>query len=248
MTLTLDDLADTPITTLQEGASPGLWAVVGVPQGEGPWPVVVLVHEIFGIDEQMRKQVVHLTNLGYLVVMPDLFSAGGMRKCVVSTMKSLSSGKGRAYADLASARQWALDRPDASGAVGILGFCMGGGFALMTASAYDAASVNYGTLPQDLSVLEHSCPIVASYGGKDVTLKGAAEKLETALTGFGVTHDIKEYPDAGHVFMNEELNGFPWLRPIVRVMNFGPNPEAAVDAWARIEAFFSEHLAAPPTQ
>lgn len=63
------------------------------------------------------------------------------------------------------------------------------------------------------------------------------------LTGLDIPHDIKEYPEAGHVFMNSELNGWPWLRPIVRVLNFGPNPEAASDAWIRIDAFFGEHLA-----
>lgn len=58
----------------------------------------------------------------------------------------------------------------------------------------------------------------------------------------GVPHDSKEYADAGHVFMNENLNGPPAIRPLVRVMNVGPNPEAAADAWPRVGGFFDEYL------
>ena len=100
-----------------------------------------------------------------------------------------------------------------------------------------------GILPQDLdSAFEHSCPVVASYGGKDVTLRGAATKIDVALTKHGVEHDVMEYPDAGHVFMNEKLNGPGWIKPIVRVMNFGPDPASAAHAWKRIDAFLRAHL------
>lgn len=245
-----DTLEDIVITTALDDATPGLKGVLGIPAGEGPWPAVVVVHEAFGVDEEMRKQVAHLASLGYLALMPDLFTAGGMMRCIGATMKALQSGKGRAYADIEAARQLLLARPDSNGAVGVIGFCMGGGFALMTAaSGYDggesgfaAASVNYGILPKDLDAIEHSCPVVASYGGLDGTLKGAAAKLEQKYTQLGVAHDVKEYPQAGHVFMNDKLNGPPIIRPLVRVMNFGPNPEAAADAWKRITAFFDEHL------
>jgi carboxymethylenebutenolidase len=250
MPVTVADLVDIVIAHRDPEASDVLRGVLAVPDGPGPWPAVVVVHELFGIDDEMRKQLAHLANLGYLAVMPDLFSMGGMRKCLIGTMSSLRSGRGRAYADIEAARQFVLDRPDATGAVGVLGFCMGGGFALMTAaSGFGAASTNYGQLPSDLdAALEGACPVVGSYGGRDVTLKGAAAKLDAALTRHGIPHDIKEYSDAGHVFMNDQLNGWPWIRPIVRVLNFGPNPRAAADAWARIDAFFGEHLAAPASR
>lgn len=246
MTVTPSDLIDIVIDTAGEGASPGLKGVVGVPEGAGPWPAVVVVHEIFGVDEEMRKQVAHLASMGYLALMPDLYTAGGTGRCLVGTMRAMRSGKGRAYLDIEAARQWLLNRDDGTGAVGILGFCMGGGFALMTAaSGFDAAAVNYGMLPVDLEVtLENACPVVGSFGGKDGTLKGAADTLELTLARKRIPHDVKEYPEAGHVFMNQKLNGPAWIRPLVRVMNFGPNPEAAADAWSRIDDFFSTHLAA----
>ena len=241
--MTLEDIV---LSYDVDGMSKNLEAVLGIPDGEGPWPAVVVMHEIFGIDEEMRKQVAHIASLGYLALMPNLFTEGGMRRCVSATMRALSRGTGRAYADIESARQTLLADPRSTGRVGAIGFCMGGGFALMTAdSGFDAAAVNYGILPEDLdTALDGACPLVTSYGGKDVTLKNATAKLDAVLTAKGIPHDSKEYPDAGHVFMNERLNGPAVIRPLVRVMNFGPEPVAAADAWKRIDAFFGEHLAA----
>jgi len=247
MTVAVEDLQNITIDNDQQGASVGLHGVLGVPQGEGPWPIVVVVHEAFGIDAEMRKQVAHLATLGYLALMPDLFTEGGMRKCIFATMRAMRSGTGRAFADIEAARQWLLKRDDSTGAVGVIGFCMGGGFALMTAAGrgFDAASANYGMLPGDMeAAFENACPVIGTYGGKDGSLKGATAKLETALTKQRVTHDLKEYPDAGHAFLNELPTGPGWFRPLARVMHFGPNPQAAVDAWGRIDSFFQEHLVA----
>jgi carboxymethylenebutenolidase len=242
--MTAPTLLDIALQSPVSGTSEHLAAVVGMPAGDGPWPGVVVLHEAFGVDDQMRKQVAHLAGMGYLAVMPNLFSDGGMRRCISATMRSLSTGTGRAYADIEAARLWLLDREDCTGSVGVLGFCMGGGFALMTLSTgFDVASVNYGLLPNDLdAALENACPVVTSYGGRDVTLRGASAKLEAALTRQGVPHDVKEYPTAGHVFLNESLNGPAIIRPLVRVMHFGPDPVAAADAWQRIGSFLDAHL------
>ena len=81
---------------------------------------------------------------------------------------------------------------------------MGGGFALLMAPrGFAASSANYGLLPKDPErALRGACPIVASYGGKDRCCKGAAGKLERALEHVGVEHDVKEYPEANHSFLN----------------------------------------------
>jgi carboxymethylenebutenolidase len=243
MTVTPADLTDIVIEQTVPGASRVLKAVLATPEAKGPWPAVVVVHEAFGIETEMRKQAAHLASLGYLTLMPDLFSDGGARRCLVATMRSMRTGEGRAYADIESARQWLLASPDATGAVGVIGFCMGGGFALMTAANFDVASVNYGMLPKDLEVtLEHACPIVGSYGGKDNSLKNAASTLDTALTHLGIEHDVKEYPDAGHAFLNEKTSDSVFMKPLARVLGLGPNPEASVDAWNRIDSFLKAHL------
>lgn len=240
-------VTDIVIDHKPKGASVVLRGLLATPAGNGPWPAVVVVHEAFGIEAEMRKQIVHLASLGYLAVMPDLYSDGGARKCLVATMKAMRSGTGRAYLDIEAARQYVLALPDAIGTVGVIGFCMGGGFALMTASSgFDAASTNYGMLPQDPDeALAEACPVIGSYGAIDSSLKGAASALEKTLTRHKVVHDVKEYPNAGHAFLNEAPTGPVWFRPLARVMKMGPNPDAAADAWERIDAFFREHLQAP---
>lgn len=227
-----------------EGQSKRLRGVFGVPRGTGPWPGVVIMHEAFGVDEEMRKHVARLAGMGYLALMPDLFSDGGFRRCISATTRAMASGEGRAYADIESARQTLLSDSRCTGKVGAIGFCMGGGFALMTVgTGFDAAAVNYGILPRDLeTAFEDSCPIVTSYGKKDKTLRGATATLDAVLTRKGVAHDSAEYPNAGHAFMNDRLNGPPIIRPLVRVMNFGPEPDSAKDAWSRVERFFAKYL------
>ncbi|PRZ42232.1 carboxymethylenebutenolidase [Antricoccus suffuscus] len=225
------------------GSNP-LRGYLATPSGAGPWPGVVMIHEVFGLDDVMRRQADRLARAGFLTLAVDLYSAGGARRCLVSTMRAMMSGKGRAFADIEAGRSWLLDSADCTGKVGVIGFCLGGGFALLTAgTGFDAASANYGQLPKDVdAVLSGACPIVGSYGGRDFTLKGAAAKLDAALTRAGVVHDVKEYPDAGHAFLNDAASGPRPLRPLLRVAGMGPEPSAATDAWHRIDEFFDTHL------
>lgn len=243
-------VVETTISPLLDGGSPKLSGVLCRPEGEGPWPGVVIVHEAFGVTDVMRRQVQRMAEAGYIVLMPDLFVAGGARKCLSATFRALMSGKGRAWVDIESARQMLAARDDCTGAIGVLGFCMGGGFALGAATrGFAAASANYGRLPKELDeALAGACPIVGSYGGRDSSLKGAAAKLEAELTKLDVPHDVKEYPQAGHSFLNEEESGSMAFRFVMkRFLHLGPNPEAAADAWQRIDGFFAEHLAASAT-
>jgi len=230
-----------------EGASAGLTGEFVLPAGEGPWPGVVLVHEAFGVNDVMRRQAERFARAGYIALMPDLFTEGGARKCLSQTFRELNSGTGRSFADIESARQLLIARHDCTGEVGVIGFCMGGGFALAAASlGFGVASANYGRLPKEIDqALAGACPIVGSYGGSDSSLKGAAKKLDDSLTRLGIDHDVKEYADAGHSFLNDAESGPPALRFLMkRILGAGPNPEAATDAWHRIDAFFAEHLAA----
>ncbi|MDX2604262.1 dienelactone hydrolase family protein [Streptomyces caniscabiei] len=228
------------------GGSRRLSGHLARPGGTGPWPGVIVVHEALGVDEVMLRQTERLARAGYLTLMPDLFSDGGVRRCLVPTMRAATSGRGRAWVDLEAARQSLAAHPDCTGRIGIIGFCMGGSFALLAAGRgdFDAASVNYGQLPEDSErALAKSCPVVASYGGRDRMLKGAAARLEAALTQVGAPHDVKEYPAAGHSFLNDAENAPRWLRPLTRISGIGPEPVSAADAWRRIEEFFAEHLA-----
>lgn len=235
------DLTD---ASARRGGSQPLRGYLASPSGTGPWPGVVMIHEIFGLTAEVRRHADRLAGLGYLVLAVDLFSAGGARRCLVSTVRAMSSGEGPAYADIATAREHLAGSADGTGKVGVIGFCLGGGFALMTAaSGFDAASANYGRLPRDPdAVLAGACPVVGSYGGRDRSLPGAAAVLEATLDRHGVVHDVKEYPDARHAFFTEPGTLPRPVLPLLRVAGIGPDPVAAADAWARIEAFFAQHL------
>ncbi|MDQ2781708.1 MAG: dienelactone hydrolase family protein, partial [Actinomycetota bacterium] len=138
------------------GGSTGLTAYTVRPPGDEKLPGVVMLHEAFGLEDITRRQADLLADMGYAVVVPDLFADGGSRKCLKATFKALSSGQGRAFHDIAASRQWMLDRDDATGAIGVIGFCMGGGCALRSAApehGFDVSAVNYGRLPSSPDVL-----------------------------------------------------------------------------------------------
>jgi carboxymethylenebutenolidase len=205
-----------------------------------------VIHEVFGLTGEERGHADRLAEMGYLALAPDLYTRGGKLRCLVATMRALNSGRGRALADIDAARRHLLADADCTGRVGIIGFCMGGGFALLMAGAdhdFDVASVNYGQLPRNAAqALRGACPIVGSYGAKDLSLRGAAAELDRVLSEVDVEHDVKEYPGAGHAFLNESYFGPRVVHPAQRVLSLGPDRGAAADAWARIETFLAAHL------
>jgi carboxymethylenebutenolidase len=239
----MTDIDLTDLAAARKG-SPRLHGYLSTPPGTGPWPGVVMIHEIFGLDDVMRGHADRLADLGYLTLAADLFSAGGTARCLVSTMTAMIRGHGRAFADICATRDYLAGSGDCTGKIGVIGFCIGGGFALLSASdGYDAAAVNYGQLPRHLDeTLAGACPIVASYGRRDPSLRGAADRLDAALDNAGVIHDVKEYPAASHAFLNDAEAGPRALRPLLRVAGIGPEPASAKDAWDRIERFFAAHL------
>jgi carboxymethylenebutenolidase len=231
--------------TSYQAASQELHAYLAEPVGEGPWPGVVVIMDALGLSDDIREQADRLAAAGYLAFAPDLYSGRGLR-CVLATLSASRSGKGEAYQDIEAARRWLASREDRTGRIGVIGFCMGGGFALLSAPRYEfaAASVNYGEVPRDAAErLAGACPIVASYGRRDPSLRGRARRLEQALEQLGIEHDLKEYPDAGHSFMNR-INAGPVLGQIVRLAAFGFHHPSAEDSWRRILRFFDTHLRA----
>src|SRR3546814_20858794 len=97
----------------------------------------------------LRNQVDWLAGEGYLAAGPDLFHWGGKLRCIRTVMSEIRNGAGRSFDEVEAVRSWLTAHPRCNGKVGVIGYCMGGGFALVLApgNGFDAASVNYGTAP-----------------------------------------------------------------------------------------------------
>ena len=232
---------------MQTVSLPGsLQGYLATPAGAGPWPGVLVLHEAFGLTDDIRSITDRFAANGYAALAPDLLSWGPSFRCLVSTFNDLIRRRGEAHERIDAAGRWLAGHPSCSGRVGVAGFCMGGGFALLGAprQVFAASAVNYGIVPHHAAdVLAGACPIVASYGGKDRTMRGHAARLEAALEQNGVEHDVKEYPAVGHGFMNHHTG---WATAFDRVGFRYSEPEAE-DAWGRITRFFTTHLSEPGT-
>ncbi len=198
--------------------------------------------------QDARRQCDWLAGAGYLALAPDLYSRGGKFACMRAVFTEIRARKGHAFDDVDAARAWLTARDDCTGRLGVIGYCMSGGFSLVLASGhgFGASSVNYGQVPDDADrLLAGACPVIGSFGARDRGLKGAAFKLERALEANDVERDVKEYPEAGHSFLNDHDGGVGVLmRVLGPLMGGGYDEAAAADARARITAFFDLHLKA----
>jgi carboxymethylenebutenolidase len=226
-------------TTIDTPGGP-IDGLLSVPDGSGPWPGVVVVHDAVGYGPDNEAISRRIASAGYLALTPDMYSRGGRARCITRVFREMLTKRGRALDDILAARDHLRAMPECSGSVGIVGFCIGGQFALlMSPRGFGASAPFYGVpLPRHLSeTLDGACPIVASFGRRDALGIGAPAQLRKAIDDKGITADVKVYPDAGHSFANE----LP-AQPLLRVMGFGYNRTVADDAWSRVFAFFGEHL------
>jgi carboxymethylenebutenolidase len=229
------------------GAMPAFLAAPDDPS-PAPRPGILVIHEVFGLNDDIRAQARRAASLGWVALAPDLLAALGPRPlCIMRAFRDLSRGAGPAFEALEAARAWLAARPGVDPArLGVIGFCMGGGFALLLAARapYRAAAVFYGAVPQDPAALEGACPIVAGYGGRDRLFAKQGRRLEAHLQRLGIPHDVVIYPGAGHSYMNRH-SGLMAKLGAWGPMKVAYNPAAAEDSWRRIADFFREHLGQP---
>lgn len=218
---------------------------LAIPDSDGPWPGVVVIQDILGMTTDLKRITDRFAASGYLSLAPALYRGQSSKiKCMVSTIRAHFSGSGPAYGSLLAAREYLISDDRCTGKVALAGFCMGAGFCLQLApqGLFSATAPNYPILPRDIDMLRQSCPVVASFGGKDpIVSPDTAAKLEAVLSSGDVPHDVKQYPHAGHSFMNDHALFTP-LRLAAGIAGIAFSGPEAEDAWQRILAFFAEHL------
>ena len=173
-------------------------------------------------------------------MVPDLFNRGSWFSCVKKLMAELKTGNGQGVKDLIQARDWLAQRIYVdSERMGVMGLCMGGGFALLLAKTglFRVSAPFYGQVPERLDGI---CALVASYGDQDRRLLKDAERLKNELPMLGVPYDMKIYAQAGHGFMNRRPHVL--LTLIGGLAKVSYEPDAAADAKRRLVSFLKTHL------
>ena len=232
----------------------GEWADVKMPDGGTPirtWiayperkdkaPVVLLVHEIFGLTPWIRAVADQLAKDGFIAVAPDLLSGKGpggggteatsSRDEVVGLVRALKPEEVKARLD--AVRAHALGLPAASGKSATIGFCWGGAqsFAYATAQpALDAAVVYYGTSPETAKLASIKAPVLGLYGADDARVNTTIEPAAAEMKKLGRSYETAIYEGAGHGFLRDQEG------------REGANRKAAEQAWPRTVAFLKKNL------
>jgi carboxymethylenebutenolidase len=212
------------------------------PSSGGPFPGLVVIHEILGLNDDIRRIARRFANEGFVAAAPDLMASGMHIRCVLQAFLALQRGAGPMVDELEGAIQMLESRDDV-GKVGAVGFCMGGGFALLlgTRQKVSAAGVYYGDI-RSREELARACPLMGGYGAKDRTFAPKGRKLIEILNQLGKEHDVRMYEDAGHSYMNQA--GHPVMALLTRpLLHVEYNEQAAEDSWGRMLTFFRNHLA-----
>lgn len=200
-----------------------------------PLPAVIMIHEWWGLNDNVRAMADRLAGEGYIVLAVDLFagstaaSPGEARQQMLKVVEN----PGPASENLRQAYEFVSQTAGAP-RIGSLGWCFGGGWSLNAAMLFpddlDAAVIYYGQVTDDTEKLRPiSAPILGLFGAADKGIPVATvERFEAALEQLRKNYTIHIYPGADHAFANPTGNAY--------------NADAAEDAWQKTLDFLDLHL------
>jgi carboxymethylenebutenolidase len=209
--------------------------ILYTPEGKGPFPGIVVIHEYWGLNDWVKEQASKLAGEGYAALAIDLYR--GKVATTPDEAHELMRGvpEDRAKRDLEAAFQFLASQPNVKkDRIGAIGWCMGGGYALDLAleePQLAADVINYGHLATDPDALKKiNAPILGLFGAQDRGIPAEdVKKFKEQMDKLGKKIDITIYPDAGHGFQNP-VNGA------------GYKPEDTADAWKKITNFLADTL------
>jgi carboxymethylenebutenolidase len=202
---------------------------------------LVVIHELAGMQPEVKQAVDRIAEQGYAVVAPDLFAGRFRPMCLIDAQVLFRQGKGPFSAKIDTAKAWLAEQAKLSDEhLGVLGFCMGGSLALAVGSRFASVSTNYGEVPPD-ERLEGIPPTIGCYGGRDRLYGKNGALLEERLRARGVEVETHLFPAAGHGFLTEGHHPVQYAltRPFLNVRY---DAQVAEEAWRKIFAFFDRHL------
>ncbi len=209
--------------------------ILYTPDGKGPFPAIVVIHEWWGLNDWVKEQASKLSDQGYVTLAVDLYRGKVAENSDMAHELMRGLPEDRAGRDLRAAVSFLREQPNVKkDRIGSIGWCMGGGYSLQTALEVPdlaATVINYGHLvtePESLNKIH--APILGLFGGKDqgITPDDVA-KFEAALKKLGKKIDVKIYPEAGHAFENPNNKT-------------GYRADDAADAWKLTVGFLDANL------
>ncbi len=202
---------------------------------------VVVIHEVLGRAPEIDRVVDRFAARGYAAVAPDLFHNGRVA-CMRSVLHAMKTGDSiRAVRQTRRAHAWLCEQTGLpSTSVGIIGFCFGGGFALLAGHGFGAVSTNYGVVPP-VERLRGLPPVIGCYGNRDWLFAKKPDELRDSLAAAEVDGEVHVFPGVGHSFLTDGDRPvtFALTYPLFRIRY---DADVAEHAWTKIMAFFDANL------
>jgi len=205
---------------------------IAVPEGEGPFPALILVHEWNGLVDRVRQVADAFAEQGYVALAADLYQGqvGTSRDENMELMQAARANPDAIIANLDAAQRLLRERDDVTGKVGVMGWCFGGGVALSYALGgehHDATAIFYGSVvddPAELARLDH--PVYGTFSATDQGIPPEqVERFAAALDSIGIDNDIHIYDAVNHGFWlwvdrDRELREEPALNAWQRLIRY----------------------------